>query len=365
MNGPEKTKTKPIKVCFLFEGFSRTELFKKYQHGEVPDSLFFGYNHLLHDSSLRVMLIDLNKRPSFGGFVAHNKRFFDITKELSNFDVVISSVGLPYFITQLVVPLRRPIWIFLNINLSNVLKKRHFLSLKRWVLILALRRIDHIFCLSSRQMNELMEVGIRQSNLSVLHFGVDYDFFAHAGGHAASDYLLAVGRDVGRDYGTLIEAARLIPYKVIIITSKRNMVGVENMPANVSVLYDAPHTEVRRMYQGALAVLVISQPDDAFVGSDCSGQMTVLEALALGRPVIATRKAWMSDYFSEEDIFIVPPRDPVMLALKINWVVENQFEASRMANRGKKLVETMFNTKSMSKIVGRKIKELFHNKTNV
>ena len=64
--------------------------------------------------------------------------------------------------------------------------------------------------------------------------------------------------------------------------------------------------------------------------------MTVLEALALGRPVIATRKAWMSDYFrSEEDICIVPPRDPVMLALKINWVMENQFEASRMANRGK------------------------------
>ena len=32
------------------------------------------------------------------------------------------------------------------------------------------------------------------------------------------------------------------------------------MPANVSVLYDAPHTEVRRMYQGAFWQCVGDQP---------------------------------------------------------------------------------------------------------
>lgn len=352
-------KTTSITTCFLFEGFSRIKLLEKYQQGESPDTLFWGYNHLLQSALLAPRVVDLSDRPTASGFFKHLLYFLQTTKELSRYDVVISSVGVPYLIAHILSIFRRPAWVFLNFNFSHVIKRRSRLSLKRYLFVWALKHARHIFCFSNAQINDLRESGISQEKLSLLHFGVDYDFFHKVVDQVPSEYFLSVGRDIGRDYETLIEAARLVPHKIVIITSLRNMVGIQNLPPNVSILYDLPYSEVRKFYQGALAILVVSQPDEVLTGSDCSGQMTILDALASGKPVVATKKDWIGDYFNNNEVSIVPPKDPINLALKIRWVAENPEEASTMAQKGERMVKSRFNTIVMSKVIEQKIKEIY------
>jgi glycosyltransferase involved in cell wall biosynthesis len=116
-------------------------------------------------------------------------------------------------------------------------------------------------------------------------------------------YVVAAGR-VFRDYPTVIEAVRGTPFKLIIIGGA----GVSREIAagdQVEVLEEIPNDEFVKLLRRATAVVV------PLVDKRIStGQTVVLQAMAMGKLVIATRTAGTEDYIDHMvDGLLVAPGD--------------------------------------------------------
>lgn len=78
----------------------------------------------------------------------------------------------------------------------------------------------------------------------------------------------------------------------------------------------------------------------------------VLEAMAMGRPVVATKVGGMSEIFREnEQLFFVPPANHILLAEKIQMLLDNPAKAKRVADAGREFIRREFSVERMVKDV--------------
>lgn len=125
-------------------------------------------------------------------------------------------------------------------------------------------------------------------------------------------FLLSMG-SANRDYRTFIEAIRPLKIRTILVASPRCLEGLD-LPDFVEVCTGLSLADCQVLAQQArLSVVPIDNDDTA------SGQVTVIEAMWLGRPLIATRCLGTEDYVdSGTDGYLVPPRDPESLRQTID-----------------------------------------------
>lgn len=105
------------------------------------------------------------------------------------------------------------------------------------------------------------------------------------------DYVFS-GGGADRDFATLIEAVRGAPFAVELYTFHPE--AVDAPPANVHVHGPVPLDAFVERMAGALAVAVPLRSGDS-----PHGQTTVVQALALGKPVVATRSTSVVDYVED------------------------------------------------------------------
>jgi glycosyltransferase involved in cell wall biosynthesis len=105
-------------------------------------------------------------------------------------------------------------------------------------------------------------------------------------------FVLSIG-SAKRDYATFFQAVGRLGYKTVVIASKWSVEGL-SIPDNVTVLNNLSHAECRRYVQRArLNIVPIDNNQTA------SGQVTVIEAMRYGRPVIATDCIGTEDYIKD------------------------------------------------------------------
>ena len=104
------------------------------------------------------------------------------------------------------------------------------------------------------------------------------------------------GGGTGRDFGTLIEALRETDVRLEIVTFSPGTLGWEGeLPANVRVEWRMPVPQFLTRLAGAAVVVVpLASADSDF------GQTTVVQALSLAKPVVATRAPSVVDYVEDE-----------------------------------------------------------------
>ena len=138
-------------------------------------------------------------------------------------------------------------------------------------------------------------------------------------------YVLAAGRTL-RDYTTLLRAAPSIPAPIVILCGRDDLVGT-TLPANVTVVRDAPREEyLDRLDRCAVVVVPLLPAERA------TGQVVILEAMALGKPVVATRAPGSADLVTQgETGILVPPSDPDTLAQGVARLLKDTSQAGRMA----------------------------------
>lgn len=106
------------------------------------------------------------------------------------------------------------------------------------------------------------------------------------------EYLFAAGR-TGRDWRTLADAVRGLAVPVTVVCSQQDASRVD-FPDNVTVLTDVPYAKYRELLEGAKIVLVPLESHEF-----SSGQVVILEAMALGKPVVSARVLGSEDYVIE------------------------------------------------------------------
>lgn len=326
-------RMQPIRVLYVFTARKR-----RLAEGVVamtdPDTLLFGYNWLrawprLEAGSAgtlanegRPVCVDVHE-PEYGplgralmglvGRLGPDVVQLRVLPQFTRHDVVFLTGGWPLLLASRLIPAsRRPKLVWLNMTLTNLLRAG---GMHARLIALASRMADRIICVSADQQSYLSRrLGLQMSRLPVVRSGTDIRFFDQASASPVADggtpFVLAAGRDAGRDYATLCLAVTGASWPVTIVCSPRNLEGV-SVPPNVTVRYNLPPRELRDLYAAARVVAIPTGSDeDAPVGSDCSGTLVLLDALAMGTPVVITSRRSVAEYtVNTDDVTTVTVRD--------------------------------------------------------
>lgn len=160
------------------------------------------------------------------------------------------------------------------------------------------------------------------------------------------------GGDSLRDYATLIRAARHITVEVTIATRQgRRTYELLDIPPHVRV---APLTQ-RRFLEEMRRARVVVTPLEPTVDRS-AGQTTYVNAMALGRPVVATDCLGVRDYIDDGDTgIVVPPGDAEALGRALQWAVDptNREEVRRMGARAREVALARFRPEDyVARLVG-------------
>jgi glycosyltransferase involved in cell wall biosynthesis len=173
---------------------------------------------------------------------------------------------------------------------------------------------DSVISLVEGQISEVKRAfGVPARMQFYVPLGVDTDFVREGvsepqeAAACESGFVLAVGTNEGKDYGTLLEALPL-GLKLVIITDEHNARLIRRhrcFGEGIEVLTRVPMRQLRDWYHRA-ALMVIPLHDTAYG----SGHSVFLENLALGKLVVVSESRGMKGYArSKQNCLTVPVGD--------------------------------------------------------
>jgi glycosyltransferase involved in cell wall biosynthesis len=233
-------------------------------------------------------------------------------------DVVFTDgeqVGIPYAAMTLLAR-RRPLHAMVA----------HIVSVpKKSLLIRTLhlhRRIDRVFTYASAQRRFVVDrLHARPEDVSLTPFMVDTAFFAPLQRAPNPRPLVCSAGLEYRDYPTLVEAVRGLDVDVVLAAAspwsrRRDTSADVDLPENVEVRR-LGFADLRELYAAAdLVVVPIVQTEFQ------AGITTILEAMAMGKPVVCTRTTGQTDTIVDGETGVyVPPGDPLAMRAAIERVL--------------------------------------------
>jgi glycosyltransferase involved in cell wall biosynthesis len=336
-----------VRAAFVYPN-PRLELAADVAAGRAPDTGLLGQNHLAAlGIESRVHEPAVGRGGRGRGLVhrlAWNARELTLPWELRDADVAITPLAN---LLPLAARLRRrPAVVILSYGLATTWRRAS--PARRRLLRASLASASRVLCLSSSQRADLLAAtGLGEDQVDLLPLGVDEQFFAPAP-QPANGYVLAVGKDLARDYATLARAAESLDLPVRLVAHPRNLEGVR-LPPNVQTTYGLSWSDLRSAYAGAACVVLpLRRPEYPF-GTEGSGLTALLEAMASARPLVVTDRAIFRDYVADgESCVAVPAEDPAALASAIGRIAGDRELAGRLGARCRELVEECFTTRLMA-----------------
>ncbi len=341
-------QNKKIKVLYLFAG-ERKETIEKWRNGEMPDSYLIGLNHMsnqdIEADYIETRLINRLRKINFN--LANLLLLFKIRQ----YDIVFcgGSLLLP-LIAKIFLRFKKPKFVWYNTFFTNSLK-RNKNTIRGWILKKTILSLDGIICPSTAQRDFLLNIGCNPDRVFYVPNGVDVPFIESNEEKVegtSEPFILSVGKDMGRDYKTLIEAVRGLPIQVKIVAYPRNIENLKNIPGNVSV-EAVSFDNLLKLYKNASIVVIPTKSESWLNASDCSGQYVLLDSMASGKAIIASERATLRDYISDDiDAKIVQAEDPVKLREAIIGLLENKDLMARLGINARDRAQKMFTTKIMA-----------------
>lgn len=338
-------------VLFLYMGLNRRQLLPEAEAGRAPDSAFRGYMVLRDSDEVEASFLDLGDLP---GWASALKPFISATllqllhlRQAGKHDFVVTSDAL--LLGWAASLLGRAKWIYIPINSSVLIRRHAHHPLRLWSLKIMWSRFWRIAYITEGQKADFKKLGIKESKLRYLPYGIDTHFFAVPGEAPESGYVLSVGRDLGRDYPTLFAAAKRVPYRFIIATAPKNIPEDIDLPENVEVRYNVDAEGVRALYRGAACVAVFLKGEETTEGSDCTGQTVMLEALSAGHAIAVTDRAWIREYFEEgKDYLGVAPGDVAGATEALTRLMEDARLRAALTQSGREKVRTRYSSEAFA-----------------
>jgi len=146
-------------------------------------------------------------------------------------------------------------------------------------------------------------------------------------------YILSAGR-TGRDYATLTESVKDLPLNMVIVSDYESLSMVE-VPNNTRIEVEIPYERYLELLRYCWFVVV---PLHKLIKS--SGQVVILEAMAYGKPVIATETVGTRDYIEQDhNGILVPPYNAEALRHSIRRLMEDSTLQNTLSQNGLKAIQ--------------------------
>lgn len=206
--------------------------------------------------------------------------------------------------------------------------------------------MDAIVLHCNSMRDHMVGLGVAPEKLHVIRYSRDEKFFdIQPEVEQRPGFVLSLGESRSRDYKTLFQAVDGLPLDMLVAASghwyareKRRNVNFE-LPSNVTVTERLPIAHLRRLY--AQSQFVILPVYDSIYSA---GATSSLEAMAMGRPVIATRSRGIQDYVIDgETGILVEPGDDKAMRAAICDLLSNPEKAKRMGRNARERVEQHLN----------------------
>lgn len=177
--------------------------------------------------------------------------------------------------------------------------------------------------------NSSAEVGFMARRFGVpeekLRFVPLYTTIAEPGLSPRNDgYVFSIGRTL-RDLDTLLAAAPLFRAPLVLVAAHDDAVP-HPVPPGTQILRDIPLEQGHEAMRRAAVVVIPLRPAER-----STGQVVLFEALAMGKPVVASRVTGTVDYIrSGENGLLVAPGDAQALADAVNQILGDPRLAARL-----------------------------------
>ena len=291
-------------------------------------------------------------RNRFGDFHAELKLLCNTRKA-----DIIYSFGIHLFLVTLLRKLRFirskvVIWVFREPAPTPWWQFRH-LDISR----LNLTGCDGILCLT-KKAEATFKVKSPRSSVKHIPWGVDTKLF-FPNNKSGGKYFLAVGK-TGRDYKTFLEACFQTNASFRIIAPDWSIKNIR-IPPNVAYLKtdsNVPdgaisYPDLRKWYDGCIATCIPLHGDS----EDTCGYTNLIEAMAMGKPVLMTRSGALDIDIELQGIGLwINPKDSNDWRDRMNYLAENPKVAEEMGQRGHALTSSIYNSTRFEKEVTKFLK---------
>lgn len=211
-----------------------------------------------------------------------------------------------------------------------------------WLISKLLRQADRVLTLSDFVKKDLSRYyQVAEHKLKTFYFGIDTDFWQPLPGNKEGDFILSIGNDMNRDYGTLVDA---LPdnIKLKLVTNKR----IKYINKKVEILFGISDEGVRLLYNQARLVVIPSIK----LKNESSGLSCTLQAMACGKAVIASDAPPLRELFADKlDCLFYKPGDAGNLADKISVLFRDNELRERVAKSGYQKVIKKYTCQNMGK----------------
>jgi glycosyltransferase involved in cell wall biosynthesis len=157
---------------------------------------------------------------------------------------------------------------------------------------------SHLICLCRSQLNyAIKKLNISETKVDFVYDKVDHHFFRPLQVET-DDYILAVGQEQ-RDYKTLLQAISGTNLKLIIVASSpwsTSSVAIKKNNNNITILQNIHYQELRTLYAKARLVII-----PLFDVNYAAGVNAVLEAMAMGKPLVVSQTTGITDYVAHDE----------------------------------------------------------------
>jgi glycosyltransferase involved in cell wall biosynthesis len=201
-----------------------------------------------------------------------------------------------------------------------------------------------VHCHSMQQL--FTGLGVPESKIHLIPYSVDHRFFTpQKDTDQDSELVLSLGEIRSRDYATLFKAIDGLPIKLLVAAAgawyarqkEKNL--AYRVPENVNISDGFSLADLKNLYARSRFV-VLPLYDEVY----SAGATASLEAMCMGRAVVAFRSRGIQDYIVDgETGILVEPGNANAMRAAIEFLIANPSEAERLGRNGRQKVDEYLN----------------------
>jgi glycosyltransferase involved in cell wall biosynthesis len=158
-----------------------------------------------------------------------------------------------------------------------------------------------------------------------------------------------------RDFPTLFAAIERLKLPTVVASGPRALEGL-TIPASVQTPFGLSKADCLKLAQQARINVVPLLPNEKVTAA---GQVTIVEAMRMGRALIATRGTGAEDYIVHgETGLLIDPHSPAELATAIEQLWDNEALRVRMGQNAMRYAEAHFSDETAGQALGRLLDSL-------